>query len=79
MHRLTPLRSTQCSHRYEEEIVPRQPHTKCVREGQYGAEVDVELIDDEVDGRRIYLLKMHKDWMMCGRHYGKATSSEQRN
>jgi hypothetical protein len=48
MHRLTPLRSTQCSHRYEEEIVPRQPHTKCVREGQYGAEVDVELIDEEV-------------------------------
>jgi hypothetical protein len=28
--------------------VPRQPHTKFVREGQYGAEGDVELIDAEV-------------------------------
>ena len=26
----------------------RRPHTKFVREGQYGAEVDVELIDEEV-------------------------------
>jgi hypothetical protein len=33
---------------YEEEIVIRRPHTKLVREGQYGAEVDIELIDEEV-------------------------------
>ena len=33
---------------HEEEIVTRRPHTKFVREGQYGAEVDVELIDEEV-------------------------------
>ena len=26
----------------------RRPHTKFVREGQYGAEVDVVLIDEEV-------------------------------
>jgi hypothetical protein len=36
------------------EIVTRRPHTKFVREGQYGAEVDVELIDDEV-GWSLYL------------------------
>jgi hypothetical protein len=28
--------------------VNRRPHTKFVREGQYGAEVDVVLIDEEV-------------------------------
>jgi hypothetical protein len=33
---------------HEEEIVTRRPHTKFVREGQYGAEVDVVLIDEEV-------------------------------
>jgi hypothetical protein len=33
---------------YEEEIVTRGRHTKFVREGQYGAEVDIELIDEEV-------------------------------
>lgn len=32
----------------EEEIVTRRRHTKFVREGQCGAEVDVELIDVEV-------------------------------
>jgi hypothetical protein len=48
MGRPMPLWSTQGSHRYEEEIVPRRPHTKFVREGQYGAEVDVELIDEDV-------------------------------
>ena len=30
------------------EIVTRRRHTKFVREGQYGAEVNVELIDVEV-------------------------------
>jgi hypothetical protein len=33
---------------HEEEIVTKRPRTKFVREGQYGAEVDVELIDEEV-------------------------------
>jgi hypothetical protein len=32
----------------QEEIVTRRRQTKFVREGQYGAEVDVELIDEEV-------------------------------
>jgi hypothetical protein len=33
---------------YEEDIVTRRRHTKFVREGEYGAEVDIELIDVEV-------------------------------
>jgi hypothetical protein len=33
---------------HEEELVTKRPHTKFVREGQYGAEVDVELIDEGV-------------------------------
>jgi hypothetical protein len=38
----------------QEEIVTRRRQTKFVREGQYGAEVDIELIDEEV-GWLLYL------------------------
>jgi hypothetical protein len=62
---------------FPEDIVTRRCHTEFVREGQYGAEVDVELIDAEVGWSPLLSLEDAQKLDGCGRICCEVTSSEQ--
>ena len=53
----------------------RRRQTKLVHEGQYAAEVEVELIEEEPDGRHICRLRRLKSWIQCERLYARGILS----
>lgn len=47
----------------------RRKKIKYIHEGQYVAEVKVELIEDETGGPLILVSNMLINWTMCGIHF----------
>jgi len=57
----------------------KRQHTKLIHEGEYVAEVEVELIDSDEVGHRICPLMMPADWMKYENHYRKGDLKKQLN